>query len=108
MHIGVPREIKSHEYRVGLVPAGVRELAKPGHEVSIESGAGAGIGLADDAYVAAGARILPTAREIFDNCELIVKVKEPQAQECRMLREGQILFTYLHLPMHLPLVRNAG
>jgi alanine dehydrogenase len=97
MLIGVPKEIKTHEYRVGLVPASVRELVLNGHEVIVESAAGAGIGLGDDAYVAAGARIMPNAQEVFATSEMIVKVKEPQPQECRALRDDQILFTYLHL-----------
>jgi alanine dehydrogenase len=97
MLIGVPKEIKTHEYRVGLVPASVRELVLSGHEVIVESAAGAGIGLGDEAFAAAGARIVPTAQEIFATSEMIVKVKEPQPQECRALRDDQILFTYLHL-----------
>ena len=97
MKIGCPKEIKIHEYRVGLVPAGVRELAAAGHQVMIESGAGAGIGISDDAYRAAGAGVLPDARSVFDAAEMIVKVKEPQLAECAMLRRGQLLFTYLHL-----------
>jgi alanine dehydrogenase len=97
MLIGVPKEIKTHEYRVGLVPASVRELVLNGHEVIVESAAGAGIGLGDEAFTAAGARIVPTAQEIFATSEMIVKVKEPQPQECRALRDDQILFTYLHL-----------
>ncbi|HEY7889627.1 MAG TPA: hypothetical protein VIC29_15510, partial [Steroidobacteraceae bacterium] len=97
MHIGVPREIKVHEYRVGLVPAGVRELTAAGHAVSIETGAGEGVGLADAEYRAAGATIAPSAADIFSKAQLIVKVKEPQAVECQMLRSGQVLFTYLHL-----------
>jgi len=97
MRIGVPREIKNHEYRVGLVPAGVRELVKGGHTVLVQSNAGAGIGLDDAAYVAAGARIVASANEVFASAELIVKVKEPQLPECRLLRPGQTLFTYLHL-----------
>jgi len=97
MRIGCPKEIKVHEYRVGLVPAGVRELVADGHEVYIQTQAGAGIGIDDDAYVAAGARILPDARAVFDKAELVIKVKEPQLPECDMLREGQVLFTYLHL-----------
>src|SRR5688572_29709875 len=84
MRIGVPKEIKNHEYRVGLVPSGVRELAADGHEVFVQSGAGAGIGVDDAAYTAAGARILPDASRVFDSAELIVKVKEPQLAECRM------------------------
>jgi alanine dehydrogenase len=97
MRIGVPREIKVHEYRVGLVPAGVRELTAAGHEVIVETGAGEGIGLADAEYRAAGAAIAGSAAEVFAKGQLIVKVKEPQPAECRMLRAGQVLFTYLHL-----------
>ena len=97
MRIGVPREIKVHEYRVGLVPAGVRELVAAGHEVLIESGAGNGIGVDDAQFHAAGAAIAPRAAEVFERSELIVKVKEPQPVECEMLRRGQVLFTYLHL-----------
>ncbi|HKO08360.1 MAG TPA: alanine dehydrogenase, partial [Alphaproteobacteria bacterium] len=97
MRLGVPKEIKSHEYRVGLVPASVRELVHHGHAVVVETGAGAGIGFADDAYRAAGAEVADGAAEVFRTAELIVKVKEPQPQEVRMLREGQVLFTYLHL-----------
>ena len=97
MRIGVPREIKVHEYRVGLVPAGVRELVGAGHEVLIETGAGAGIGVEDAHYRAAGASIAPGAAEVFARCDMIVKVKEPQPAECAMLRRGQLLFTYLHL-----------
>jgi len=97
MRIGVPKEIKVHEYRVGLVPFGVRELVSTGHEVFVQSGAGAGIGLDDDAYASAGARILSTAKEVFDRADLIVKVKEPQLDECRLMHEGQAIFTYLHL-----------
>jgi len=97
MRIGCPKDNKVHEYRVGLVPAGVRELVADGHEVCMQTQAGAGIGIDDDAYVAAGARILPDARAVFDTAELVIKVKEPQLPECEMLREGQVLFTYLHL-----------
>ncbi|MCZ8132083.1 MAG: alanine dehydrogenase [Steroidobacteraceae bacterium] len=97
MRIGVPKEIKVHEYRVGLTPSGVRELVGAGHEVYVESHAGVGIGMDDAAYRAAGARILGTAREVFESAELVVKVKEPQPQECRLLKRGQVLFTYLHL-----------
>jgi alanine dehydrogenase len=97
MRIGVPREIKVQEYRVGLVPAGVRELTQAGHEVWVESQAGAGIGVGDLQYQAAGAQVAPTAAGVFANAELIVKVKEPQPEECRRLRKGQALFTYLHL-----------
>ena len=101
MRVGVPKEIKNHEYRVGLVPAGVRELVNAGHEVLIQSTAGAGIGLADSAYQAAGATIVPTAADVFKAADLVVKVKEPQLAECQMLRRGQVLFTYLHLAADL-------
>src|SRR6266702_6234811 len=97
MLIGVPKEVKSHEYRVGLVPASVRELIHHGHKVVVESGAGAGIGFDDAAYENAGAEILTRAADVFAAAELIVKVKEPQPEEVRALREDQILFTYLHL-----------
>jgi len=97
MRIGVPKEIKNHEYRVGLTPAGVRELKAHGHEVWVEKHAGGGIGIADDHYVKAGAKMVAGPAEIFAKAEMIVKVKEPQPKECRMLREGQVLFTYLHL-----------
>jgi len=97
MRVGVPKEIKVLENRVGLTPASVRELVAHGHEVMAEHDAGAGIGLGDDAYRAAGAKIAPGAAAVFEWAEMIVKVKEPQPSECAMLREGQILFTYLHL-----------
>jgi alanine dehydrogenase len=97
MRIGVPREIKVHEYRVGLVPAGVRELTVAGHEVVVETGAGAGVGLDDAQYRAAGASISQDAAGVFSRADLIVKVKEPQPSECALLRPGQTLFTYLHL-----------
>jgi alanine dehydrogenase len=97
MRIGVPREIKNHEYRVGLTPESVSELRAAGHEVIVETGAGAGIGADDSQYQALGATIAPNAKAVFDTADLIVKVKEPQAAERAMLREGQVLFTYLHL-----------
>jgi alanine dehydrogenase len=97
MLIGVPKEIKNNEYRAGLTPSGVRELTSRGHQVLIQTGLGQAIGLADDEYVGAGARIAATAQEVFEKAEMVVKVKEPQPQECRMLRRGQVLFTYLHL-----------
>ncbi len=102
MIIGVPKEIKNHEYRVGMTPASVRELIAAGHSVFVEHNAGSGIGFGDDAYQAAGATVLSTAAEIFAKADMIVKVKEPQAVERAMLREGQILFTYLHLAPDLP------
>jgi alanine dehydrogenase len=97
MRVGVPREIKVHEYRVGLTPAGVRELVAAGHEVFVETRAGEGIGCTDLQYQAAGAKIATSAAQVFDLGELVVKVKEPQLNECAMLRKGQVLFTYLHL-----------
>ena len=97
MLIGVPKEIKNHEYRVGLTPDGVRELRAHGHPVLVESGAGGGIGSSNDDYRGAGAEIAPSAAEVFARVDMIVKVKEPQAGERKMLRAGQILFTYLHL-----------
>lgn len=97
MHIGVPREIKAQEYRVGLVPSSVAELTAAGHAVLLETGAGAGIGMDDDAYREAGGRIVETAEAIFAEAELIVKVKEPQPRECALLRPGQTLFAFLHL-----------
>ncbi len=97
MKIGVPKEIKIHEYRVGLVPAGVRELVGAGHQVLVQSGAGAGIGFDDAHYQSAGASIAARPVDIFSAADLIVKVKEPQLAECKLLRPGQMLFTYLHL-----------
>lgn len=97
MQIGVPKETKNHEYRVGLTPASVRELVARGHAVTVQKDAGAEIGLADEDYENAGARIAGDARAVFETAELIVKVKEPQPPEIAMLREGQTLFTYLHL-----------
>ena len=97
MLIGVPKEIKNHEYRVGLTPASVREVAAHGHRVFVEALAGAGIGASDEDYRKAGATVLGTAEEVFARAEMIVKVKEPQAEERRRLRDGQVLFTYLHL-----------
>ena len=97
MLIGVPKEIKNHEYRVGMPPASVREAIKHGHSVLVGSNAGEGIDCSDDDYRAAGAEIVDDAAEVFARAEMIVKVKEPQAVERAMLREGQVLFTYLHL-----------
>jgi alanine dehydrogenase len=97
MLVGVPKEIKNNEYRVGLTPASVHEFIKHGHQVLVQAGAGAEIGLGDDQYVAAGASIAATARDVFERAAMIVKVKEPQPAECAMLRPGQILYTYLHL-----------
>jgi alanine dehydrogenase len=106
MKIGVPKEIKNHEYRVGMVPASVRELTQRGHPVYVEAGAGSGIGMQDEDYELAGASILPTAAEVFDVAEMIVKVKEPQAIERAMLREDHTLFTYLHLAPDAPQTKD--
>ena len=97
MQVGVPREIKIQEYRVGLTPAAVREYVAAGHELIVETGAGLGIGASDAAYAGVGARIVSSAQEVFAAADMIVKVKEPQEREWKMLRAGQILFTFLHL-----------
>ncbi len=97
MQIGLPKEIKNHEYRVGLTPASVRELTTHGHSVLVQRGAGAAIGLTDDQYVAAGAAMADDAASVFASTDMVVKVKEPQPHECAMLRPGQILYTFLHL-----------
>lgn len=97
MKIGVPKEIKTLEFRVGMTPAGVLEVIHDGHEVIVETNAGAGIGVSDADYEAVGAKVVGTAKEVFDQAEMIVKVKEPQLNECAMLRPDQVLFTYLHL-----------
>lgn len=102
MRIGVPKEIKIHEYRVGLTPEAVMDLTHRGHEVIVETNAGMGIDFTDADYTAAGARIAPDAKTVFDSAELIVKVKEPQLPECAMLRPDQTLFTYLHLAADKP------
>jgi alanine dehydrogenase len=97
MRVGCPKEIKNHEYRVGLTPASVREYVAHGHSVLVETNAGAGIGASDADYAAAGATIAATASDVFANSDMIVKVKEPQPSEWAQLRDGQILYTYLHL-----------
>ncbi|TXI90391.1 MAG: alanine dehydrogenase [Burkholderiaceae bacterium] len=97
MIVGVPKEIKNHEYRVGMTPSSVRELTSRGHQVLVQKNAGGEIGLTDEQYLAVGAELVETAKEIFERAEMIVKVKEPQPVECAMLRPGQILYTYLHL-----------
>ena len=111
MLLGVPKEVKNHEYRVGMTPASVRELAERGHAILVEKGAGRGIGLTDSMYTRSGADIVDTPEEIFARAEMIVKVKEPQPDECRMLRPQQILFTYLHLapdPLQTRLLVESG
>ena len=111
MLIGVPKEIKNHEYRIGLTPGGVHELVLNGHKVLVENNGGAEIGFNNEEYIAAGASIVDTAEEIFAAADMIIKVKEPQANECKMLRAGQILFTYLHLapdPQQTQLLVESG
>ena len=111
MKIGVPKEIKNHEYRVGLSPASAKELISHGHEVTIATGAAEGIGLSDDAYKAVGAKVASSNEIIFAENEMIIKVKEPQPNECRQLSEGQLLFTYLHLapdPQQTELLLESG
>ena len=97
MIVGIPKEIKNHEYRIGMTPAGVRELINRGHQVLVETEGGAGVGFDNASYEAVGAQIVGSPEDIFAAADIIIKVKEPQPNECRMLRSGQILFTYLHL-----------
>lgn len=111
MLVGVPKEIKPQENRVGLVPAGVREIVRAGSQVIIERHAGWGISIADEDYLAAGAEIVDSAEEIFERSDLIIKVKEPQPVECKRLKEGQTIFTYLHLapdPQQTKLLKESG
>jgi alanine dehydrogenase len=111
MLIGVPREVKAQEYRVGMTPAGVRELTSSGAQVLVEAGAGQAIGLSDDLYRQAGATLAETAEQVFAESDMIVKVKEPQPEECRLLQPGQLLFTYLHLaadPQQAELLMASG
>ncbi|MFT4731195.1 MAG: alanine dehydrogenase [Gammaproteobacteria bacterium] len=111
MIVGVPKEIKNHEYRVGLTPAAVQEFVNCGHEVLVQTNAGTSIGFTDELYTNAGALIIATPEEIFAKADMIVKVKEPQPNECRMLREGQTLYTYLHLapdPVQTQLLVESG
>ena len=96
MRIGVPKEIKNHEYRIGLTPAGARELVAAGHHVLVETQGGAAIGFDDEQYLAVGAEIVADAAVVFERSDLIIKVKEPQPSECKRLRANQTLFTYLH------------
>ena len=97
MLIGVPKEIKNHEYRIGLTPSGTKELVKNGHDVIVQKNGGTAIGLDDEQYIAAGATMIETPEEIFDRAGMIIKVKEPQPNECKMLKKGQLLYTFLHL-----------
>ncbi|HZN18615.1 MAG TPA: alanine dehydrogenase [Micromonosporaceae bacterium] len=97
MKVGIPREVKNHEYRVAITPAGVNELVRHGHQVLVESGAGLGSSISDDEFAAAGAAIRPTADEVWADADLVLKVKEPIAEEYHRMRAGQVLFTYLHL-----------
>ena len=108
MKVGIPSEIKNHEYRVAITPAGVLELVRHGHEVVIETGAGVGSSIPNDDYVAAGATILPTADEVWAAADMILKVKEPIAAEYHRMREGQLLFTYLHLAADRPLTEELA
>src|SRR4051812_9594159 len=97
MRVGIPTEIKPDEYRVAITPAGVRELSDAGHEIVIQHDAGEGSAIPDGAYTEQGATIVPDAAAVFEQADMVLKVKEPQASEVELLREGQILFTYLHL-----------
>jgi alanine dehydrogenase len=111
MLIGVPKEIKNHEYRIGLTPAGVKELIRHGHQVLVERNGGIAVGFDDEQYLAAGAEIATTAEDVFARAQMIIKVKEPQPNECRMLRPEQLLFTYLHLapdPEQTKLLLESG
>ncbi|MGK0290696.1 MAG: alanine dehydrogenase [bacterium] len=111
MLVGVPKEIKNHEYRIGVTPAGVRELVQNGHQVIVEKNGGEAIGLTNEAYTVAGAKLVETAEEVFVQSDMIVKVKEPQPHECKMLQKDQILFTYLHLapdPIQTKLLLESG
>ena len=111
MIVGIPKEIKNHEYRIGMTPAGVRELINRGHQVLVETEGGVGVGFDNASYEAVGAQIVASPEDIFAAADMIIKVKEPQANECRMLRSGQILFTYLHLapdPDQAQLLLDSG
>lgn len=111
MLVGVPKEIKNNEYRVGLTPSSVVELVARGHKVMVEVNAGAGIDFSDEEYRAAGAEMVASAADVFAAADMIIKVKEPQPRECEMLRDGQILYTYLHLapdPQQTKLLVESG
>ena len=106
MRIGVPKEVKNHEYRVAITPIGVHELVAHGHEVCIQKDAGVGSLIDDDEYVAAGARMIDTADDVWDQADMVLKVKEPVAEEYHRMREGQVLFTFLHLAADRPLTEE--
>ena len=106
MRIGVPKEVKNHEYRVAITPIGVHELVAHGHEVFVEKDAGVGSQIDDAEYVAAGAKIIDTADDVWGEAEMVLKVKEPVAEEYHRMREGQVLFTYLHLAADQPLTEE--
>ena len=106
MRVGVPKEVKNHEYRVAITPVGVHELVAHGHEVFVQAGAGTGSSIADEEYAAAGAKLLELADEVWGNAELVLKVKEPVAEEYQRMRPGLVLFTYLHLAADEPLTRE--
>src|SRR5580698_10752340 len=108
MKIGIPAEVKNHEYRVAITPAGAQELVLNGHEVFVQAEAGAGSSVTDAEYQAAGARVLPTADDVWGTGDLILKVKEPIAEEYHRMREGQTLFTYLHLAADRPLTEELA
>ena len=105
MIIGVPKEIKNNENRVALTPAGAAELVKNGHEVYVQATAGNGSGFADEAYVGAGAKMLPTIEEVYAIAEMIIKVKEPIESEYKLIKKGQILYTYFHFASCEPLLK---
>ncbi|MGL5849344.1 MAG: alanine dehydrogenase, partial [Phycicoccus sp.] len=106
MKVGIPSEVKNNEFRVGITPVGVHELVRHGHEVLVQKGAGEGSAIPDDDYVAQGARIVGVADDVWGEADLVMKVKEPVAEEYHRLREGLVLFTYLHLAADEPLTRE--
>ena len=106
MRIGVPKEVKNHEYRVAMTPAGVHELVVHGHDVLVEAGAGIGSSIPDEQYAEAGAKLVASADDVWGDAEMVLKVKEPVKEEYHRMREGQVLFTYLHLAADRPLTRE--
>src|SRR5262245_55063712 len=107
MIVGLPREIKQDEYRVAMIPSGVEELTRAGHQVLVEQGAGVGSGILDQEYVIAGAKIVSTPKDVFENAALVVKVKEPLEPEWALLRPGQMLFTYMHFAADEQLTKST-